>query len=329
MSALAESLYKQAINGENFENLAKEYSAEPYSSNNGDYGYREIDSFHNEIKEKINYAIENEIIKPFQFDNAWWILQIKEKTQSIVKMNIIKLDIKASNETISNNKKKMEAFNDIATKFGFDRAINEMNLKKYDAKNVSNENPYIEGIGNIQNFIDRFIIMKEKNIHEPILMSNINAYVVFQIEKITPKRNKNIYEVKNNIKNEIIKMSTNEYIIKKAQEERKNPDRNNSIHDKINTNINYNNYHEYSYDFFIEIINTNEGDYTDIHLQSNSAIFAKVINKKRTENTPFYDVIKNTLKTELQSIEKEKYYSKWINQQMKKAKIVDKRPKNI
>ena len=320
IAATADSLYRAIRNGAPFATLARDFSAQPYARQLGSDGYREIEEFEPEIQTKIRSTQTGQTIPPFIFQNAHWILQIDEKTTNMVKLNIIKIDIKPSNQTIETRRNQMERFVELQNIIGFARTADEMRMTLYSKKDLSLGNSYIETIGDISDIIYEIERLPEKTILSPILIPDIDIYVIFQIDKKTPSAYKTIYEVSDQITQTIRNEKMIEYIIQKANHALNQK----STQNTTNTNITYNSKNTYPYEFIRDVLTKTTGQTTKIHTDQQTAYFATIIENHTLERPPI-DTQKTILRIELQNIDREKYFTQWINNQRTKIKIKDNR----
>jgi len=323
---IADSLYIEIKRGMSFNNLASLYSSQPFARLQGIMGYMEYSDFPHFIAEKLMNSDVGDILQPIFYDNSWWLYKVEAKTPNMIKPNIIKIDIKISRETIDENRNKMSSFIELSNLIGFNRSANELLLEVFSKKNMSLKNNYIEGIGDISNIIRELIKLPEKNTYAPIRIPDEDYYVIFQLDKKTNGYIKSRYAAME----EIIELLTNkkalDQIVIEAERYRTNLTGIKPYISKLY--IDYDNT-IFPTSFVHEVMQTHLNEATKVFLEKEKAYFAKVIYKEIKKDAPLYILIRDKLIIELQNMDKDKYFEEWVNQQRKKTKIKDKRPKNL
>ena len=329
IKTLADSLYKDIHKGRNFGHIARDHSSQPYARLQGLAGFMEIDQFHKDIQTKLRNASVGDVIPPFLFENAWWILKVDEKTVNMAKLNIIKLDIKASKETLDNNKKNMERFLELSNRIGFSRTAEELQLQIYNQKNLSLKESYIQDIGDVENVIRRAMRLADKTILEPILIKDQEAYIVFQVDKKINGYYKNIYEVIDDIHEYLVINKKQESIIQQATNLRNNFNTSTSNNYQIKSlTVKYQNKSDFNYNFIVESLSNSENYLTNVFHNTDNAYFARILATRKIDNIPAFFSQKNILKTELQNLNRDDYFNQWLELQKKRAKVKDLRPTN-
>jgi hypothetical protein len=184
------------------------------------------------------------------------------------------------------------------------------------------ENSVIEGIGDISNIVYRALFMAEKTIIEPILVPGENYYIIFQVDKKTPSRVKTIYEVMDEIHDQMKQEKTLAEIIKEAEKFRGNPLLDTS-HETSSVTIDYNSRKDYKYEFITEALSLKNGQSTKVYFDNGKAYYAKVVNIRKQERVPLYANVKPQLKIELQNMDRDDFYRDWLTKRTKKAKVKD------
>ncbi|MCL1827505.1 MAG: SurA N-terminal domain-containing protein [Candidatus Cloacimonetes bacterium] len=322
----ADSLYNELKNGVNFQHIANIHSAQPFGRLHGIMGFMEYDEFPDFIAETLRQTPVNQVLRPCFYDNAWWIYKVEDKTPNMIKPSIIKIDIKLSRNTIEDNKKTIMTFLDIQNMLGFQRAASELSLTVFQKEKMNTRNNYIEGIGDITNVLMELAKLPEKAIYNPIRVPDSDCYIIFQIEKKTMGYFKSLYAVMD----EIVETLTNEKLLIQATNEAElYKKRASSIVPLVKPIVIDIKNNELPSKFVKEAIQTNVEESTNVYSDDSSAFFAVVKSKYQKKITPSTPDEREKIIIAMQNIDKKEYFDDWYNAQKKKAKVIDKRPKNL
>jgi hypothetical protein len=329
--ALADSLYNLLIKGKDFSKLANDFSSAPYNRLKGYAGFIEIDEFEKDISEKIKASTSNEVIKPFYYNNSWWIIRVNEKTLTMAKLHIIKLDIITSKETMALTKKKLERFSELSYQIGFTKTAQELSLSINQSDNLSLKNSKIEGLGDAENIIRRAMLLPNKTILEPILINDNQTYIIFQVEKNHPGYFKNLIEVYEDIEKILISKKSKDLLISTVHNFKEDFNKN-ILPTGIITqkNIQYNESIKWlPYEFIKECVTQQDNSMTNIYQNEDEIYFAKIISKNSNSNSQSFSTQIPELTKELQNINSSKYFENWLQKQMSKGKVKDLRPNDL
>jgi len=324
---LADSLYNEIYYGRRFSILASRYSDQPYARMQGVVGYIDVAELHPEMQRYIRDARENELIPPFYFDNAWWIVKLNDRTEHMVNLNIMKLEDKASAETQKENALKMERFVQLCNRIGFARTADELRLPVYHQSGLSLNNSIIESIGDIANVLRRANNLSEKSILEPMLIPQTNTHVAFQIDRKTTGYYKTLYQAIDQIRQAIFNERKLDLITAKAKDHRNGQTMSGATTKRIT--LGYSQREGYDYNFLAEVMSSETGHITQVYASGENAYYARVLAKRELDNKPPFSTQTYILKNELQAVDGDAYFQDWLDNQLKKAKVVDKRPKEL
>ncbi|MEQ6377243.1 peptidylprolyl isomerase [Bacillaceae bacterium S4-13-58] len=133
---LAQEIYEKAKNGDDFAELAKEYSTDPSAESGGDLGYFGVDRMV-PIFEETAYSLDiNEISEPVQSQFGWHIIKVTDKREvkeEVPPLDEIKDDIKSKLINLQINAEEAKA--------KIDQLINDSNvdIKIDEFENLFNE----------------------------------------------------------------------------------------------------------------------------------------------------------------------------------------------
>jgi len=323
---MVDSLYNEIYYGRRFGIIASRYSDQPYARMQGVVGYIDIAELQPEIQQYVQDARENELIPPFYFDNAWWIVQLNDRTEHMVNLNVIKIEDKASAETQKEHTLRMERFVQLCNRIGFARTADELRLRVGHQKGLNLRNSIIEEIGDIANVLRRANNMSEKSIIEPIPIPQTNTYVAFQIDKKTAAYYKTMYQAIGDIREAIFNEKKVGLITAKAEEHRKGNITQGA--DVKRVTLDYSQRGSLGYDFLSEVMNSEIGHITKVYANGERAYYARVLSKREVEGRPAFASQTLTLKRELQTVNGDAYFQEWLDKELARAKVVDNRPSN-
>jgi len=324
---MADSLYNEIYYGRRFSQLASRYSDQPYARMQGVVGYIDVAELHPQMQRYVGNAGNNELIPPFYFDNAWWIVQVNDRTEHMVSLNIIKLEDKASAETQKENASKMERFVQLCNRIGFARTADELHLPIYHQSGLSLKNSIIESIGDITNVLRRATNLSEKSILEPMLIPQTNTHVAFQIDKKTTGYYKSLYLAIDQISEAIFNDRKLSLITAKAEDHRNGQTISGATTKRIT--LDYSQREGFEYNFLAEVMSSETGHITMVYSSGENAYYARVLAKREVEGRPPFSTQTLLLKNELQTVNGDAYFQDWLDNQLRKARVVDRRPKEL
>lgn len=326
---MADSIYNEIKSGKVFSNFARNFSAPPYNRLQGNAGFMDINEFDNDIKRKILSTSNNDLIKPFLKDNSWWIIRVDEKTQSMARLSIIKLDILASSETIAEARRKLDKFSELCYIVGFNRAAHELLLDIHRVTDLSLENNIVPTLGNLDNIIRRAMRLPDKTIFEPILINDRQTYIIFQVEKNTPGSFKSMLEVYDDIYKIIESRKQKERLEFIVNQFRGKFDVSQVPQDLIQTyNLKYYD-KNFSYEFITECLSLRQNSLTGVYTRENNLFFARIISVNTDRSNQLTQYETEILRKELQFLNGNDYFNNWLDRQRKKSKVRDLRPSDL
>lgn len=200
----AQTLIERIKSGEDFAEIAKQYSQDPTAEDGGDLGYFSKGDMVDFIEKAAFSAKKDEVVGPVETDYGYHIIKIFDKKVNrkgeidSVKASHILLKMEPSLETINNVKYKASDLTEIAKSIGFEKAVEEDNIETFETPPFENTG-FIPGIGMLYTVTDFAFSGNVGDISEPIITEN--EYYVFKLIEKLPKRTKSLNEVSVTIEN--------------------------------------------------------------------------------------------------------------------------------
>ncbi len=152
---LADKILREARSGANFGELAREYSQDPGSAQNGgDLGWFGKGTMVKPFSDAAFAGRVGQIVGPVRTQFGLHIIKILGKDSHELKIADIKMSITPSEQTKSDLKQHAEDFIYIAKKDGFETAANTINIQVRQTPPFSKASTYIPTIGNNKKLLD-------------------------------------------------------------------------------------------------------------------------------------------------------------------------------
>lgn len=183
----ADDIYNRVIKGENFEALAKEYSEDPGSGQNGGslgvFGKGQmVPEF-----ETAAFALRvGQISKPVKTNFGWHIIRCDsiatEKPEDPrIKASHILLKVEASDATKNALMDSIEKAASLIKKKGIDKAAKELKMEAQESDWVAHDQTYIPGIGNNAALI-QFMKTKKAKAVSAVVRDDQNRSIIAQLQ---------------------------------------------------------------------------------------------------------------------------------------------------
>jgi len=186
---LANDLLKQARSGEDFAELADQYSEDPSVQNNhGDLGYFDKSAMVPEFSNAAFSASPGEVVGPVKTRYGLHIIKVFDKKvedgQEKVKASHILLGFTASGRTVDDASSTSENFREMAADEGFQFAADQMKYEVKQSQPFAN-NKFIPGLGSLPDVVEWVFAKKLNDVSNVHRVSQ--GYAVFQISEIKPE----------------------------------------------------------------------------------------------------------------------------------------------
>ncbi len=220
--AKADSIYQLVIGGEDFAEMAKQYSQCTSAPKGGDLGYFGKGRMVPEFEEAAFNMKTGEISKPVLTQFGWHIIKVTGKKKNDAGENEVQAShILLKNEASEETKQNMETIaNDLFEKAedeDLEKAGEALAHKVEESREFYEDTPYISGIGQEEEMVKFAFSKKVGTVHEPIRRDN-GDYFVAEISYKVGEHYQDISELENAIKRDIEKEKKVEKIIVQAEE---------------------------------------------------------------------------------------------------------------
>lgn len=202
---LANDIIRQARSGEDFAELADQYSEDPSVQNNhGDLGYFDRASMVPEFSEAAFSAEPGEVVGPVKTRYGLHIIKVFDKKvedgQEKVKASHILINFTASGRTIDDAVTNAESFQKTAEDQGFQLVADRFNYEVQQTTEFAKKN-YIPGLGVMPEAVEWAFGNKINEVSSIYRVAQ--GYVIFQISEIMPGGFRPLEEVKDICKNRL------------------------------------------------------------------------------------------------------------------------------
>ena len=218
---LSIELYNRATSGQNFEQLANEFSMDPSNQNSrgGDLGWFKKGKMVKPFDDAAFNAKKGQILKPIQTNFGYHLIYVRDTRldqngEKEVLASHILTKIEISSFTLSKLKKEATLFSYDAIDFGYDKALDENGFESLSHQRFDNNGYSIPGIGGVRAAI-RFAFNSKPNEISDII-ENEEYFVVCKLDSIFPPGIKYFKEVKTQIENRLNREKTKQSTLNEA-----------------------------------------------------------------------------------------------------------------
>lgn len=331
----AKSLYDKIKNGENFEELARKHSQDPGSgSKNGDLGWfgkgRMVKPFENAVLK----ARSGQLLGPIRTNFGYHVIKVHAKDKNEVKFTDIHMPIRISSRTRSEIAQHAQDFAYLAKEGSFEK---EAEQSKYTISETPafQKDAVIGGIG-MNNTVNKFAFKnKIGTISEPLSIQD--GYGVFVVSEVKEAGIRPFDEVKNTIEARVKREKKNEKLAVIAGELRKDLNTTDSMQILTTKNPKISVQHLSSFNVggyipgvgrdlsFIGVLTSMmPGEISQPIKGSRGVFLIKLLNKSAFDST-MYANEKITLRNQLLTEKRNRFFNEWSEQLKKSAEIVDNR----
>lgn len=339
VKATADQIYKRAVSGEDFAELAREYSDDPGSGQNGgSLGVFGKGQMVPEFEEAAFALSPGQISEPVKSNFGWHIIRMDKRVSldienPQIEASHILLKIEASEATKHKIAIDAEQAQKKIAKKGIEEVAKELDMEVRDTDWVAHDSDYIPGIGQNMQFKAWMVKAKAKAVSE-MMQDQQNRYIVAQLTDNKKTYYEDFEKVKLRIKYELEKAKKieltrpkadefgnkykkDEYFAKAEAEGWKVYDLNNFKKGNSAPGIGM------SDTFTTEALKLNEGDMTGI-IHSKEGSFAVMATERRRPDLPAFE--KDDVKqSEIRDKMENAAWNRWFTQMRKDAKIIDNR----
>ncbi|HPM02328.1 MAG TPA: peptidylprolyl isomerase, partial [Candidatus Cloacimonadota bacterium] len=331
----ADSLYHVVKKNNNMSVIASKFSDGIYNSKKGYAGYMELNLFPDDVRQTLANAEINEILPPYYMNGSYYIFQLTEKTVSMVKLMVIQIDIKPTEQTHARIKNDIKKFREMCNNIGFDSAVREFRYQMFEKDSLSVSDVFIPEFGPSENVVRLALRTPAGVVFDPIKNDKLKTYVVFYVQRNTVRSFKKIQDVSEQIINAISEEKARDFTYQKAQNwlkanagkmiftaqsegkeiiELKDFTINSTIKDKVYPDFNY------------AILSYDKKQ--PLAIKEKDCTIIAIVNQSKDVSMLDFALYKDQIKKRLQQINQDKYFDEFLKTEKAKAKIKDYRPKN-
>ena len=334
-------IYEMVLDGDDFAELAKDYSDCPSASKGGDLGFFGKGKM-DPVFEKQAFSMKTEeISKPIKSSFGWHIIKVtdirSEEGNKEVKASHILVEEKVGAETRNNLEKRVFDFYEQCQEDSFQVVAKNYNYEVQETSEFTEKSRYLSGIGKAQTLIDFAFSNKLYEVSEPYQIDSGDYFVAMISYKIGEHFDA-FENVKSRIKSKIEVDKKMELLA--------------DIADSISANINSENFSEIAKKHNLEIVNAEltkksnyirgvgrekdfikiiltlkkEGKISNLYKGEKGYYLAKLLKFQESDMEKF-EKEKGSLKSKMLKRKEDDAYNSWYKNEEEKANIKDWRNK--
>lgn len=330
----ANKLYSRLANGEDFSSLAKEFSKDPGSAQNGgDLGYFNKGMMVKEFEEAVFNGNVGEVQKPVKTSFGYHIIKVTDRSNKKYIVEKIVNQVKQSATTRDRVYNAANDFSYLADKNGFDGEATLMNYKIQESQLFTEQSVAVPGIGPNKRLVNFAFENSVNTVSTPFKLPN--GFVVVQVSESFGERFTPFEDIKNSLNPIVVREKKFEILEKEI----------NDISKKISGDLSK----VASFKSGVQIQQT--GNFTPSGTIPNIGRDYALINEalkldigkvsnpikgargyyliKVTKRTPFdenaYSTQASTIKNTVLNEKRSRFLSQWVNELKENADITDNR----
>ncbi len=328
---LALELKRRIERGEDFAELAREYSKDPGSASlGGDLGWFGKGQMVKPFEDAAFRAPVGKVVGPVETRFGYHLIQVLEKSDKEVKIADFVRTIRPSVSTINDIASKVEDLQYFASEGAdFKEEAQRLGLQVEEVT-VQEGQEFIPGLGSSQKILDFLKRAKEGSISDVIELND--RFVVVQLQEITPEGYRPFEEVKAQIEPRVRLEKKKEIQTKRLQEAYEKAGFDSlaaylGVPERIAREVNFNNTlipglgREPK--FVGAVLGLKEGDETGVIAGDNAAFVARVTRVIEPDISKLSDAQKEALRQEILRRKQQQLFTQWLEALRKKADIKD------
>lgn len=332
----AKDILQQIKNGADFAKMAKEYSLDPISaSRGGDLGWFGKGMMVPPFKKAAFNAKIGEIVGPVITDYGYHLIKVHDKSKRIIIAAELNQPVKISPQTEEELYNAAQDFVYIVEKNGeFEKEAELMKYQVLETGFFTEKSEFIPGIGMNKPLVKFAFKNKVGKVSE--VFPTAQGYIVAKISDATEAGFKTFDEVKETIKQAVIKEKKYEILKKKAEEMRKKIPAGQGLDylRNLDTNIVITQTGQFNYGQFVgggvgrdfafnfAAFKLKVGEVSEPVKGNRGYYLIELVSKQDFDKTAF-DIQKNTIRNQILQEKQSTIISSWMNELKKKAKIED------
>ncbi len=336
----ANEILAQIRSGADFAKLAKDYSQDPISaSRGGDLGWFGKGMMVPPFEKAAFSARPGEVVGPIKTDYGYHIIKVHDKSNKILIAAELNMPIKVSPQTMEEIYQSAQDFAYIVQKGGdFEKEAQLMKYQVLESSPFTEKAEYIPGLGMYKPLIKFAFENKVGTVSDVFPTSQ--GYVVVKISDAIEAGFKKFDEVKESIKQEVIKEKKYEILRKRAEEARKKIPAGKSLDYLTTIDSGYVvnqtglfNYGQFvgggvgrDLNFNFSAFKLKIGEISQPVKGNRGYYLIQLVSKQDFDKTA-YDIQKNSIRNQILMEKQNSVINNWVNELKKKAKIEDSRYK--
>lgn len=332
----ANELLQMIKSGADFAKVAKDYSQDPLSAaRGGDLGWFGRGMMVPPFEKAAFNAKVGEVVGPIRSDYGYHLIKVHNKSNKILIAAELNQPIKTSAQTEEELYNAAQDFVYIVNKNGdFEKEAELMKYQVLETSAFTEKAEYIPGIGMYKQLVKFAFENKVGTVSE--VFPTAQGYVVVKVSEATDEKIKSFEEVKETIKQNVIKEKKYELLKKKAEEYRKKIQAEQGLDylKTIDTSIVITQTGMFNYGQFIgggvgrdfafnfEAFKLKVGEVSKPVKGNRGYYLIELVSKQDFDKTAF-DIQKNTLRNQIYQEKQSSVINNWVNELKKKAKIED------
>lgn len=329
-------ILQQIKNGADFAKMAKEYSLDPISaSRGGDLGWFGKGMMVPPFEKAAFNAKIGEIVGPVRTDYGYHLIKVHDKSKRIIIAAELNQPVKISPQTEEELYNAAQDFVYIVEKNGeFEKEAELMKYQVLETGFFTEKSEFIPGIGMNKPLVKFAFKNKVGKVSE--VFPTAQGYIVAKISDATEAGFKTFDEVKETIKQAVIKEKKYEILKKKAEEMRKKIPAGQGLDylRNLDTNIVITQTGQFNYGQFFgggvgrdfafnfAAFKLKVGEVSEPVKGNRGYYLIELVSKQDFDKTAF-DIQKNTIRNQILQEKQSTIISSWMNELKKKAKIED------
>ncbi len=332
----AKEILQRIKNGEDFAKMAKEYSLDPISaSRGGDLGWFGKGMMVPPFEKAAFSAKIGEVVGPVKSDYGYHIIKVHDKNKRIIIAAELNQPVKISPQTEEDLYNAAQDFAYIVKKNGeFEQEAQLMKYQVQETAPFTEKSEFIPGIGMYKQLVKFAFDNKVGTVTDVFPTSQ--GYVVAKVSDATEAGFKSFEEVKETIKQAVIKEKKYEILKKKAEELRKKIPAGQGLEylKNLDTNITITQTGLFNYGQFVgggvgrdfafnfAAFKLKVGEVSQPVKGNRGYYLIELVSKQDFDKTAF-DIQKNSIRNQILQEKQNTIISSWMNELKKKAKIED------